>query len=256
MRRADIVMLCGLLMVGAGCSGNSGSAVASSGAGLTGVVTSDAEGPMEGVLVSAKTGTVTVTVVTDKEGRYTFPQGRLAPARYTLNTRAVGYDLAAATPVDVAAGTSVTRDLRLQTTADLPKQLMNAEWMASFPGTDDQKRFVVNCNHCHSLEITARTGHTAAGWVGVLDRMTYANGASILHPFRNPYDPEYAAHWGEYADQVPKTSLPRGSDEEGTVTVSPQRASQVCVPRIDQSQLRPSSRRLEVRAAEVPAPGR
>ena len=226
MRRADFVLLCGLLIAGAGCSSGAGTGTPAGETGLTGIVTSEAEGPMEGVLVSARTGTVTTTVVTGKDGRYTFPAGRLAPARYTLSTRAVGYDLADTASLDLAAGASLTRDLTLRATTDLPKQLMNAEWMSSFPGTDDQKRFVINCNHCHSLEITARTGHTAAGWVGVLDRMTYANGASILHPFRNPYDPEYAAHWGEYASQVPKTSLPQGSDEEGTVTISPQRASQ------------------------------
>jgi len=60
----------------------------------------------------------------------------------------------------------------------------------------------------------------------VLGRMDYANGASILHPFRNPYSPEYAKYWGEYASQIKQTTLPRGSDEEGTVTISPQRAKQ------------------------------
>src|SRR5262245_50414098 len=43
---------------------------------LTGIVRSQAEGPMEGVLVSAKAvgGTVTTTVVTDSQGRYVFPR--------------------------------------------------------------------------------------------------------------------------------------------------------------------------------------
>ena len=42
---------------------------------LTGIVSSDAEGPMEGVLVSAKKmpGTMTFTVVSDSQGRYIFP---------------------------------------------------------------------------------------------------------------------------------------------------------------------------------------
>src|SRR5579863_7212615 len=65
-------------------------------AALTGVVTSDAEGPMEGVLVSAKRlpGTITVTVVSDQSGTYGFPAGRLAPGKYRLAIRAIGYDLA------------------------------------------------------------------------------------------------------------------------------------------------------------------
>ena len=179
---------------------------------------------MEGVLVSAKLGTVTTTVVTDKSGRYAFPPGRLAPGRYDMRIRAVGYDLSQTETVDVAGG--ATRDLKLVETKELAKQMMNAEWLTSWPGTAADKQFAINCNHCHSFEITAKTGYTAEEWVKVLDRMNYANGASIQHPFRNPYHPEYAKYWGEYASQVPQTTLPAGSDEEGTVTVSPQRMKQ------------------------------
>src|SRR5437879_5025609 len=62
---------------------------------LEGQVTSAEEGPMEGVLVSAKKAdsTITVTVVSDQQGRYRFPEARLAPGRYALRIRAVGYDL-------------------------------------------------------------------------------------------------------------------------------------------------------------------
>jgi streptogramin lyase len=189
------------------------------------MVTSDKEGPMEGVLVSARRGTVTTTVVTDKSGRYAFPPGRLAPGRYDMRIRANGYDLSQAETVEIG-GARVTRDLTLVETTDLPRQMMNAEWLTSWPGTDEDKQFAINCNHCHSFEITAKTAHTADQWVKVLDRMNYANGASIQHPFRNPYHSEYAKYWGEYASQVPQTTLPRGSDEEGTVAVSPQRMRQ------------------------------
>ena len=50
-------------------------------AALTGRVTSAEEGAMEGVLVSVKqTGSpMTTTVVSDRQGRYRFPQSRLAP---------------------------------------------------------------------------------------------------------------------------------------------------------------------------------
>ena len=192
---------------------------------LAGMVTSDKEGPMEGVLVSAKLGTVTTTVVTDKDGslQSSRPGGwrRGATRSHSCDRLRPG----AARSVDIG-GTGPTRDLKLVETADLAKQMMNAEWLASWPGTADDKQFAINCNHCHSFEITAKTGHTADEWVKVLDRMNYANGASIQHPFRNPNHPDYAKHWGEYASQVPQTTLPRGSDEEGTVAVSPQRMRQ------------------------------
>src|SRR5262245_33124946 len=64
-------------------------------AALAGQVTSVEEGPMEGVIVSAKKdgSTVTVSVISDAQGRYSFPAARLEPGRYSLQIRAVGYDL-------------------------------------------------------------------------------------------------------------------------------------------------------------------
>ena len=55
---------------------HSSSAVhAQSGVALTGLVTSDEEGPMEGVVVTARRegSTISISVVTDDKGRYTFP---------------------------------------------------------------------------------------------------------------------------------------------------------------------------------------
>ena len=48
-------------------------------AALSGVVSSQAEGPMEGVVVTAKRAgsTIAVSVVTDKAGLYSFPANRL-----------------------------------------------------------------------------------------------------------------------------------------------------------------------------------
>ena len=228
MRALFVALGLALALGGVACSQGGGQALAAgqgADAVLTGIVTSAKEGQMEGVLVSAKLGTVTTTVVTNKDGRYTFPKGRLAPGRYEMKIRAIGYDLPE-TSVDLAADRGATRDLKLVDTTDLAKQMMNAEWMTSWPGTDEDKQFAINCNHCHSYEITAKSGHTKEQWAKVLDRMNYANGASILHPFRNPTHPEYAKYWGEYASQIKQTTLPRGSDEEGTVTISPQRAKQ------------------------------
>src|ERR1017187_2063341 len=92
---------------------------ASSAAALTGIVSSDAEGPMEGVVVSAKqlTGTITVTVISDSKGRYTFPQGRLAPGKYSLPIRAIVYDAAdPAMTVTVAKGKTES-NIKLKKTA-------------------------------------------------------------------------------------------------------------------------------------------
>ena len=62
---------------------------------LTGQVSSTEEGPMEGVLVSAKKegSTVTITVISDQQGRYQFPAAKLTPGDYSINIRAVGYEL-------------------------------------------------------------------------------------------------------------------------------------------------------------------
>jgi hypothetical protein len=55
-------------------------------AALTGLVSSAEEPAMEGVLVSAtRAGSnITVTVVSGADGRYSFPQDRLAPGQYAL----------------------------------------------------------------------------------------------------------------------------------------------------------------------------
>src|SRR5438093_10752331 len=70
---------------------------------LAGHVSSIEDGPMEGVLVSARqeASTVTITVVSDEQGRYSFPAAKVAPGRYALRIRAVGYDLDTPNAVEV-----------------------------------------------------------------------------------------------------------------------------------------------------------
>ena len=156
---------------------------------LTGRVTSAEEGPMEGVMVSAKKagGTVTITVVTDQQGRYRFPDGRLEPGQYALSIRAVGYDLDGASPVDVAARKTATADLTLRKARDVAAQLSNAEWLASFPGTPEQKASVRGCAHCHTLELVTRSRHDADEFVAVIERMSgYPPLSFPLMPQRTP----------------------------------------------------------------------
>jgi len=141
---------------------------------LTGQVTSAEEGPMEGVLISAKKAgsTITVTVVSDERGRYRFPRARLEPGQYTFRIRAVGYDLDGPGAVEITPHQTATADVKLRRTTDLASQLTNAEWLASFPGTNEQKASVRNCTHCHTLALVTRSTHDAAGFVPVLARMS------------------------------------------------------------------------------------
>src|SRR5262245_23824433 len=107
--------------------------------GLTGQVTSAEEGALEGVVVSAKKqgSNITVSVVTNAQGRFTFPAARLEPGQYAISARATGYNLEGPNAANVTAGQNATADLKLRKTRDLSRQLTNAEWMMSAPGTDD-----------------------------------------------------------------------------------------------------------------------
>lgn len=157
------------------------------GAALTGQVSSAEEGAMEGVLVSAKRAgsTVTITVVSDQQGRYQFPAAKLAPGQYSLRIRAVGYDLDGPKAVDVAPEKATTADIKLRKTKNLSAQLTNAEWIASIPGTDDQKKFLLSCNSCHSLQPIVKSTHDADEFVQVFQRMSgYYPGSTPLQPQR------------------------------------------------------------------------
>lgn len=152
---------------------------------LTGQVSSAEEGAMEGVLVSAKRdgGTVTVTVVSDKQGRYSFPADRLEPGHYALHVRAVGYDLDVPAGADVAANAGASVDLKLRKTEDLASQLSNGEWIASVPGTDQQKSGLLNCMGCHTLERIVKSRYSADDFMQLLPRMQgYVNQSIPAHP--------------------------------------------------------------------------
>ncbi|HET7765736.1 MAG TPA: carboxypeptidase regulatory-like domain-containing protein [Burkholderiales bacterium] len=153
---------------------------------LSGTVSSAEEGAMEGVLVRAKKAgsTITITVVSDAKGRYAFPSAKLEPGRYSLRIRAVGYDLAGPDSAEVVAGRTAAADLKLKKSADLAAQLSNGEWLASFPGTDQQKDALRNCVGCHTLERVARSQYDADTFMKVvLPRMQgYVNQSIPQHP--------------------------------------------------------------------------
>ena len=155
---------------------------------LTGTVRSAEEGPMEGVLVSAKRegGNVTITVVSDAEGRFAFPAGRLLPGRHAISIRAVGWDLAGPAMVETREGSTATAAVTLRRTRDLADQLTNAEWVASMPGTDEEKHFLRNCVNCHTLRQPLFSSHDTAGFVAVQERMATYAPASGLHIPQRP----------------------------------------------------------------------
>jgi len=154
---------------------------------LAGQVSSAEEGLMEGVVVSAKRdgSTITVSVVTDAQGHFAFPAARLEPGRYSLKARAAGYELDAARAADVPPDGQAKADIRLKKARNLAAQLTNAEWMSSMPGTDEQKRFLLNCNGCHTLERIMKSSYDAEGFMQIFQRMAgYYPGSTPLKPQR------------------------------------------------------------------------
>ena len=147
---------------------------------LAGTVRAGAEGALEGVLVTAqKAGSpVSVTVVSDENGRFSFPEGRLEEGHYALRIRALGYELAGPAQVDVAIG-ATQADLTLAKVADITPQLTSTEWFMSMPGTDADKRPLIECMSCHTLERIVKSKFSADEFVDVLKRMAnYANNST------------------------------------------------------------------------------
>src|SRR5712664_2816313 len=94
---------------------------------------------------------------------------------------------AALRPTVLTQGT--TLDLHLVKVSSLAAQLTNAEWIASVPGTHSQKRTLLNCVSCHTLERVMRSTHDSAGFLQALQRMAgYANQSTPLRPQRRLAD--------------------------------------------------------------------
>ncbi len=155
--------------------------------GLAGTVSSAQEGLMEGVVVSAKKvgSTITTSVATDGKGRFSFPADRIPPGQYAISIRAIGYDLEGPRSADVAAGKTENVDIKLAPTKNLAKQMSNAEWFASFPGTDNEKKALLNCVSCHDLDRIVRSQYDGEQFVDIFNRMVgYYPGSTPQHPQR------------------------------------------------------------------------
>jgi streptogramin lyase len=183
-------------------------------AALSGGVTSAGEGAMEGVLVSAQQSgsPITVTVVTDESGSYRFPAARLAPGSYALRIRATGYELDGADAAEVAAGRTATADLRLRKAHDLAAQLTSTEWLISMPGTAEQKRPLIECMSCHTVERIVRSKLRAPELAAVLKRMqNYANNSTVQHPQKRVVERELSDKRArEVADYLETINLSAG----------------------------------------------
>ena len=175
---------------------------------LHGQVSSDKEGPMEGVVVGAKKegSTITVDVFSDEKGNYTFPAARLEPVHYALKIRAAGYDLDGPNAVDIATGKATKANIKLKPTKNLAAQLTDADWVLSATGTDEQKKFLLNCNSCHTIERIMRSNHSAEEFLQIFQRMSlYAPGSTPLRPQMTVggsqrdntrgFDPKATANW-------------------------------------------------------------
>jgi virginiamycin B lyase len=200
MRKTAFFFIIILAIVGGGLAASQkGKDVA-----LTGVVKSDAEGPMEGVLVSAKPtdGTITVTVVTNKEGRYSFPANRLKRGKYNLAVRAIGYDAPTGGLTASVEDKTTELDIKLSKARDLASQLSSAEWLMSVPGTEAEKSNLYTCIECHSATPIVKSTYDTAGWMTTIIRMRNYSPQStltnpILLPYRNgarPQDAEFAKY--------------------------------------------------------------
>src|SRR5205807_955510 len=121
--------------------------------------------------------TMTVTVVSDAKGNFSFPAAKLGAGQYALSIRAIGYDLGGPKSVELAADKTANADIKLVKTSNIARQMSNGEWIASVPGTDQQKLSLLNCVSCHSLERIVKSSYDKAGFqTNILPRMaSYAN---------------------------------------------------------------------------------
>ena len=196
---------------------------AQSAVAVAGTVSSPEEGNMEGVLVTVRRASAnfTVSVVSDAQGRYSFPRSHVAPGSYTVTVRAVGYDIADGSGVDVPPSKTASLNIRLRKTSDLGSQLTSLDWLNSMPGTTEQKNKlayqIVSCAYCHTFQRIMKSRHTAEAFVPAMNRMQsyYADGTAVSDDGRGRgqrntpaavASAEKNPDWG-FTPGVPKTEL-------------------------------------------------
>jgi virginiamycin B lyase len=152
---------------------------------LSGKVSSSEEGMMEGVLVTARLdgSTISHTVATQAGGVFSFPGNVLSAGKHVLSIRATGYEIDGATPSVAIDDKAATVDLKLRKASDIVPQVTNAEWIASMPGGVNDKKQLLGCTNCHTLQRIADSKYTSAEFLEVMGRMAqYSNNSFPLHP--------------------------------------------------------------------------
>jgi len=205
--------------------------------GLTGIVSSEAEGPMEGVVVKAKLvgGTMAVSVISDESGRYNFPSNRLKPGAYQLTIRGIGYVTANPRQVVVVGTGTGQADIKLVKINDLASQMSDVEWLMSMPGPDAMKqKLFVGCDLCHSLAPILESKYDSTQWMTTLTRMhNWIPGSLLSKPILSPFHAGTQAGDEEFAKFLSSINLsskpthdfplkalprPRGKDTRVVVT--------------------------------------
>ena len=141
---------------------------------------------MEGVLVSAKKdgSTITITVVSDAKGNFSFPA---IEARAPASTRSRSAPSATTSTARRRSSRAPARprnaDIKLAKTKNIAAQMSNGEWIASVPGTEQQKLSLLNCVSCHTLERIVKSSYDKEGFqTNILPRMgSYANQSMPIH---------------------------------------------------------------------------
>jgi streptogramin lyase len=160
------------------------SAISAAHADLSGTVSSTLAHAMEGVLVTARLqgSTISHTVSTQKDGSFSFPSKVLAKGTYTFSIRATGYKMDGNVQAEWRdALTRVT--IKLNPNPDLAPQLTNAEWLASMPGSMNDKKQLYGCTNCHTLQRIVESKYTSSEFIEIMARMAqYSNNSFPLHP--------------------------------------------------------------------------
>lgn len=147
---------------------------------LSGIVSSTVEGKMEGVVVSAKrdNSNITISVVSHQNGDYAFPRDKLTPGNYQITIRATGFELSKPiAKVKINPAKTSTQDIRLFPVKDISQHLTNAEWIASMPGEEGEKKTLLTCVTCHTLQRVVNSKYSSEEFLKiVLPRMqSYVN---------------------------------------------------------------------------------
>lgn len=203
MRRPFFLLLIALVILSLSNTRMEGS----SAVGLQGIVSSEAEGPMEGVLVNAKRvgGTITVTVVSDRQGYYRFPMDRLSPGKYDLSMWAVGYDALEKRGVEVVLNKTNQVDLRIEKLEDKTKlamQLSHTEWEMTLGNPK-----IRACGGCHVIGYVMTKTYEPDEWEQVIYRMkNHGEGSAFrrhgITVVRQPYEVPLSAEDKELAQYL------------------------------------------------------